>query len=125
MRGYHARVPIALLRLSFAAALVAVLVLSLWPMIEPPPLSTGWDKTNHVAAYLVLGLLGLPSWPDERTRVLLGLIAYGALIEVLQGLGGHRLAEWGDLAADAIGVGLAGLLFTAWSGRRRRIAGRE
>lgn len=49
------------LRLLFAAALAAVLVVSLWPMVEPPPINTGWDKTDHVAAFVVLGLLGLPS----------------------------------------------------------------
>src|SRR5690606_10199656 len=54
------------LRLLFAAALAAVLVLSLWPLTEPPPLHTGWDKTDHLAAFVALGLLGLPSWPQHR-----------------------------------------------------------
>ena len=107
------------LRQLFATALAAVLVLSLWPMPEPPPLHTGWDKTDHLAAFAVLGLLGLPSWPAHRSRVLAGLLAYGALIELLQGFTVHRHGDWRDLVADAIGVGIAALVFARWQLRRR------
>ncbi|MCC6521677.1 MAG: VanZ family protein [Polyangiaceae bacterium] len=106
------------LRLAFAAALVVVLALSLWPLPEPPPLHTGWDKTDHLAAFVALGLLGLPSWPGERVRVAGGLLAYGVLIEVLQGLTGYRMADWRDFVADAAGVALAALLLAWWRGRR-------
>ncbi|MCZ2099669.1 MAG: VanZ family protein [Anaerolineae bacterium] len=106
------------LRLAFAAALVVVLVLSLWPLPEPPPLHTGRDKTDHLAAFVALGLLGLPSWPDERVRVAGALLAYGVLIEVLQGLTGYRMADWRDFVADAAGVALAALLLAWWRGRR-------
>ncbi len=106
------------LRLAFAASLSVVLVLSLWPMPEPPPLHTGWDKTDHLAVFVALGLLGLRSWPQHRARVLVGLLAYGALIEVLQGFTGYRQADWRDFVADAIGVGCAALLFAWWRGRR-------
>lgn len=99
------------LRLLFASALAAVLVVSLWPLPESSPLSTGWDKADHVAAFLALGLLGLPSWPGYRTRVLAGLLAYGALIEVLQGFTVHRQGDWRDWVADAVGIGLAVLAF--------------
>jgi VanZ family protein len=107
------------LRLLFTAALAAVLVLSLWPLPEPSPLGTGWDKADHVAAFVALGLLGLPSWPAHRSRVLAGLLAYGALIELLQGFTVHRHGDWRDLVADAIGVGIAALVFARWQLRRR------
>jgi len=107
------------LRLFFAAALAVVLVLSLWPLPEPSPLGTGWDKADHVAAFVALGLLGLPSWPAHRSRVLAGLLAYGALIELLQGFTVHRQGDWRDLVADAIGIGLAALAFAGWQLRRR------
>jgi len=106
------------LRLLFAAALAAVLLLSLWPLPEPSPLGTGWDKADHVAGFVALGLLGLPSWPAHRARVLAGLLAYGALIEVLQGFTDYRQGDWHDLLADAIGIGLAALVFAAWRSRR-------
>ena len=108
------------LRIGFAIALALVLVVSLWPMPEPPPINTGWDKTDHVAAFVVLGLLGLPSWPDHRVRVLVGLLLYGALIEVLQAFTVYRHADWRDWVADAIGIGLAALVAAIWRGRRRR-----
>lgn len=107
------------LRVSFAVALVLVLAMSLWPMTEPPPLHTGWDKTDHLAAFVVLGLLGLGAWPDHRMRVLAGLLLYGALIEVLQGFTGYRQADWRDLVADAAGLALAVPLYAAWQGRNR------
>jgi len=101
-------------RLTFGAALVVVLILSLWPTPEPLPLNTGWDKTDHVAAFAALGLLGLPAWPQLRARVLLGLVAYGGLIELLQGLTVYRQADWGDLLADAAGGALAAMLYAGW-----------
>lgn len=96
-----------------------MLALSLWPVSELPPINTGWDKTDHVAAFVVLGLLGLPAWPSHRARVLAGLLLYGGLIEVLQGLTAYRQADWIDWVADAVGIGLAALLATWWRGRRR------
>ena len=107
------------LRLLFVTALAAVLVLSLWPTTEPPSFHTGWDKTDHLAAFAVLGLLGLPSWPLRRWRVLLGLLAYGVLIEVLQGFTVYRLGDWRDVVADALGVALAALIHAGWQRRRR------
>jgi len=110
---------IRLLRFAFGAALVAVLIVSLWPTTEPLPMNTGWDKTDHVAAFLALGLLGLPAWRQWPARVFAGLVAYGGLIEVLQGLTVYRQADWGDLLADAMGVALAAMLVAAW----RRLRG--
>ena len=51
--------------------------------------------------------------------MLAGLLAYGALIELLQGFTVHRHGDWRDLVADAIGVGIAALVFARWQLRRR------
>lgn len=100
---------VSLFRAAFAAALVAVLFLSLWPLPEPPPVSTGWDKSDHVVAYLVLGLLGIGAFAN-LPRLWLALLAYGGAIELLQGFVAYRTPAWGDFLADAIGLGIALLL---------------
>ncbi len=38
--------------------------------------------------------------------LLAGLLAYGALIEVLQSFTPNRSADWRDLVADAVGLAL-------------------
>ena len=90
-----------------AGLLLAVAVLSLMPL---PDVGVG-DKTSHVATYFVLaGYFGvLARRRQSLPRVALGLVIYGALIEIAQGLTGYRYAEWGDLLANLAGT-LAGLL---------------
>lgn len=90
---------------AFWACLTGVLVLSLMP-IEPPLPATGWDKSNHLIAFVTLTLLGCRAYPGRMPTVLAGLVLFGGAIEVLQGLSGYRFAEWGDLAADCLGIGL-------------------
>lgn len=106
------------MRVAFVAALLAIGVLSLLPSTEGLP-STGWDKTNHLLGYGLLGLLARAGWPRAPAwRPVVALIVWGALIEALQGLGGHRQAEAGDALANglgaALGVALASLLAAGW-----------
>jgi len=101
--------PLRAWRLAFVLSLASVLLLSLAPA-TPASLTTGWDKTNHLLGFAVLGLLGLWSYPGRTVTVLLGLLAYGGLIEVLQSLTPYRLAEWADLLADALGLLLGAVL---------------
>lgn len=100
--------------------MAAVLALCLMPPAQHLP-STGWDKTNHALAFAVLAVLGLYAYTARTARVLLGLLAFGALIEVLQSLTGYRSAEWLDLLADAVGL-VAGWQVARWSGAHRRAA---
>jgi VanZ family protein len=102
-------VPPRVWRVAFLLCLTGVLVLSLVPA-TPASLTTGWDKTNHLLGFAVLGLLGLRSYPGRAVTVLLGLLAYGGLIEVLQSLTPYRLAEWADLLADALGLAVGAVL---------------
>ena len=101
--------PLRAWRLAFVLSLASVLLLSLAPA-TPASLTTGWDKTTHLLGFAVLGLLGLWSYPGRTVTVLLGLLAYGGLIEVLQSLTPYRLAEWADLLADALGLLLGAVL---------------
>lgn len=86
-----------------AIAMLALLVLSLMPQSPSMP-STGWDKSNHMLGFAVLAVLGHGACPGRTWAVLLGLLAYGGLIEVLQSFTPDRMAEWGDLLADGVGL---------------------
>jgi len=94
------------LRWSFWVTALIVGVLSLAPVLPKEIPSTGWDKTNHLVAYAALALLGRAAYRRQLLAVLAGLFAYGGLIEVLQSFTPTRMAEWADLLADALGLGL-------------------
>ena len=88
--------------------LLAVMVASLVPMPDDVGIS---DKTGHLIVYLVLS-----GWFSLLARnrfilgmSLLGLVLYGMLIELLQGLTGYRFAEWGDVVANSLGCALGAL----------------
>jgi len=68
------------------------------------------DKVGHYLAYLSLALLGSGiTSPDRLRRALLRCFLLGAALEIAQALfTEHRMAEWGDLAADVAGI------LTAW-----------
>jgi VanZ family protein len=98
--------------------LVAALALSPAP---PRQLDLGWDKLNHLAAFAALGLCAVFGWRSSRiarAAALLALLAFGGAIELLQFHVPNRSGEWGDLGADAIGIGLGALLALAWLRRR-------
>lgn len=103
------------------ALLVLLLVVVSYLALTPKPLDgyeSGLDKLGHFMAFAALAFsayLSFPSSRGMRTALLLGLLAYGALIEVLQLLVPGRSAEWGDWLADGIGMvfgtGLAACVF--------------
>jgi VanZ family protein len=108
------------LRIGFIAALAALLLLSLLPPSSLPPVQTGWDKADHALAWLALGLLGMLAWPQRKGAVLVGLVAYGGAVELLQGMTGWRQPEWADLLADVLGLVAAVLVFGAMTALARR-----
>jgi VanZ family protein len=69
------------------------------------------DKFSHLVTYLFLGgwfsLLAVNRAALVWTFV--GLVAYGILLELLQGMTAYRYAEWGDVLANASGT-FAGIL---------------
>ena len=90
-------------RWAFFTCALAVLVLALIPS-PPPMITTGWDKSNHLLAFAVMAWLGCKAFPQRVAYTLLALLAYGALIEILQSLTPTRSAEWLDLFADSLGI---------------------
>ena len=101
--------PVKAWRWNFWVCVLAVLVLALIPMGPNIP-TTGWDKGNHLLAFSVMAVLGCWAYPGRTITVLVGLLAYGGLIEVLQSFTPYRFAEWGDLPADAMGLALGWVL---------------
>jgi VanZ family protein len=93
---------------AFGATALLVLVLSLLPTVPNMP-TTGWDKANHFLPFAALSWPGCQAFPWSTATVLLGLLAYGAVIEVLKSLTPYRFAELNDVWADGLGV-MAGWL---------------
>jgi len=100
---------VTLWRWLLAIAMLALLVLSLMPASVSVP-STGWDKSNHALGFAALAFLAHWARPASIPVALLGLFGYGALIEALQSLTPDRLAEWGDLWADGVGLMIGAVL---------------
>lgn len=118
-------------RLGWRAVLAALAVvigyLALTPL-PPPAADLGWDKLNHACAFAALAAAAWLSVrsPRRRAPALLAVLAYGALIELAQTQVPGRSGEWGDLLADAVGIGVgawlaAGVLAAAGGDLMRRV----
>ena len=107
-------------RVALVLLLCVITVLALTPT-PPREADFGWDKLNHVAAFAALAVTASLGFARAWARVGVSLLAYGALIEVVQAFIPNRSADWDDLLADAIGIAL-GLALAAGASRwlRRR-----
>jgi len=89
--------------------LILVAVLSLMPVPDVP---AGNDKIVHIIMYAFLS--GWFSLIVNRHKslwwVLFGLIAYGLIMEILQGFTEYRSTELADAVANSIGATI-GLIF--------------
>lgn len=104
-------------------ALVAITVLALMPQATVP-VTTLWDKSDHLLAFFVLGVLAGHAFSSLpfATRLAPALLGYGALLELAQSLTPSRVGSIADLVADLVGLLLAGL-WLRW--RRSRSVGRS
>lgn len=80
----------------------------------------GSNKTHHILAFMALAFPLPLARPKLVWPVILGVSAYGGLIEIIQPFFG-RGAEWGDFIADVIGATLGGLLGVQCSRWLRRL----
>jgi VanZ family protein len=87
--------------------LVAITLLSFWPLDELPSVP-GTDKTHHLIAYALLMLPTALRKPDKWILFGLFFIAYSGAIELLQPYV-NRHGEWVDMLANAAGV-ICGLI---------------
>ncbi len=92
-------------RLVFWCAVIAVGLVSLLPR-ETLPETGLWDKLEHAAAYAILCVIGVVSYPRKRTHLvlLIGLAMYGTALELLQSFVPGREASIADVIANTFGV---------------------
>ena len=98
----------------YALAVAILLVLCVLPTRDLPDPGTG-DRFEHAAAWFVLTATGYILAPNRRLAIPAFAVAYGAFIEVLQGLtptGRH--SDPLDFLADLQGVALAVVLMLIW-----------
>ncbi len=82
----------------------------------PRPIAQISDILLHAVAFLVLTfLLAMAHFRRGLLWPALLMVAYGAGLELLQGVMGARLAEWKDLGVDVMGISL-GLLLLHFAG---------
>jgi VanZ family protein len=89
-----------------------VFYLCLMPSPPTPLHFAHADKLEHLFTYtLLMGWFG-QLYPSARGRGICALtfVLMGVTIELLQGLGGSRQAEMGDMLANSSGVALGWLL---------------
>ena len=104
-------------RILFCTLLLAVFWLALMPAPNIAKLVSWQDKIEHAALFAGLALLALAAWPQRPLAIALGLLVYGAAMEVAQSFTAHRVGDPWDWLADAVGL-LALLPFVL---RRRRL----
>ncbi len=112
----------AIPRSLWRAALVLALAGILWLALRPQPGGADWfehaDKLRHAGAFLVLWALSRRSSGAASGLLMAGLLAYGVLIEVLQGFTPNREPSAADVLADAVGIAVG-----AFVDRRKPVRG--
>ena len=105
-------IAISLIRIVFWLSCFVFGFLCVIPTVYlPSGLFDWWDKAQHALAFFCLSGLGILGYPKSITKVSLGLLMYGGLIETIQLLTGWRSGEWADWLADGIGILLSIITF--------------
>ena len=97
--------------------LVGVLIAALLPKLPFAELASQFrisDKMMHIVAFMFLATWFAGQY-ERRSywRIAVGLLAFGVIIELVQGTVSYRTSEWMDLAGDALGISI-GLLMAAF-----------
>ncbi|TAH50911.1 MAG: hypothetical protein EYC67_02335 [Betaproteobacteria bacterium] len=91
-------------RLLFIIALPLVFWLALRPAPDIVQIVSWQDKLEHALLFAALALLGRAGWHRRSGTLVLGLLAYGAAMEVAQSFTPWRVGDPLDWLADAIGL---------------------
>jgi hypothetical protein len=104
----------------------AALIFTSYSAVVPPSHAlqlTPWDKATHFIAFYVLTGLAVAAFPRRNLFVVAALLsAFGALIEIVQGLPMvHRDRDFWDWVADSIAIScaLAPMLLFWWRAQVR------
>ena len=93
--------------------LALVMVAALVPKLPFEELTAQFkisDKVMHIAAFTFLTVWFAGQYEKKSYwRIAVGLMAFGILIELVQGTISYRTSEWLDLLGDAAGIA-AGLI---------------
>lgn len=96
----------------FVCCIVFTTIMALIPIEDVPNPFNLWDKTQHALAFVVLTITGCLAYPQKTKVVYIGLILYGASIEIMQStLTITRIGEISDLLADSVGVGIGFIIY--------------
>jgi VanZ family protein len=106
-------------RALFWLAVVAGVVLALWPQPDSEPWFPQSDKVKHALSFAVLVGLGVRGGYRRWWSLVAGLLLLGGAIEVAQSFTATRSAEWLDWFADAIGIAI-GWIGTSIEARSQR-----
>lgn len=102
--------PLKLVKAWYFIGAMLLLGVALVSLMPAPDIGVS-DKLSHLVTYFILSgwfsLLAVSRVSLGWT--VFGLIGYGMLIELLQGMTAYRYPEWGDVLANGAGV-LAGAL---------------
>jgi hypothetical protein len=95
----------------YALATAILLVLCILPTKDLPDPGTG-DRFEHSAAWFVLTATGYVLAPNRVLAIPAFALAYGVVIEILQGLAPTgRFSDPRDFVADCVGVAIAVALY--------------
>lgn len=103
---------IRLIQTAFWCSAIVLAIGSLVPVdLLPHQAASIWDKGQHAFGFAWLAFLGLLAYSPKTWPILIGLLAYGGIIELLQAATGWRYGEWLDFLADGIGVAIGTALW--------------
>ncbi len=107
---------LSIIKVVFWAVLIMLTYLFLAPQnYLIPDIFDWWDKLQHTTAFMVLTVLALGGYGQNKIKVTfltLALSIYGVCIEVLQSVSGWRYGDCGDWIADVFGISIGLTAFT-------------
>lgn len=101
-----------LIRAWYLLGLLMLLIVGALSLMPAPEVGVN-DKLGHVITYFVLGAwFGLLA-PNRLVLswTAVGLLGYGILLELLQGMTSYRFAEWADVVANGGGILMGSLIY--------------
>ena len=99
-------------KIGFWLALIGSYIAAVLPQNLAPVIGSLGDKTHHVLAFVILGILLRLAYDMKYRYAFLFLLLYGIFIEISQLFAINRSAEIMDVVADLIGTVIGITLYT-------------